>query len=139
MNSIIKQIEQSEYEIEWFNFLNVCNIDVIDNEIQELDEYSKEFQSFIIKKAKKYIKANFSLSERCQVSATYSTYISCRQRDKLNIKVQTLVNQFFSWKKEKDDGIRKETNELIEETAKEFFQEQEQIESYQKRLKALRR
>ena len=71
MNSIIKQIEQSEYEIEWFNFLNVCNIDVIDNEIHELDEYSKEFQSFIIKKAKKYIKANFSLSERCQVSATY--------------------------------------------------------------------
>ena len=145
MSSIIEQNEQSEYldfliSLEWLEFLIFLgsnNISISDDKISS--NYSREFQSSIKKKAKKYIKVNSSLSEHCQVSATYSTYISCIQRDKLNIKVQTLENQFFSWKKEKDDGIRKETDELIEETVKDFFQKQEQIKSYSKRLNALKR
>ena len=137
MNSIIKQIEQSEYEIEWFNFLNVCNIDVIDNEIQELDEYSKEFQSFIIKKAKKYIKAKFSSWERLRVSATYSNFFNI-EREKLNKEVQTLVGQFFTWKKKKDDEMREEVNKLILNTETKILQEQKERKSIQARLQALK-
>ena len=53
--------KQFEYETEWLNFLNIIlfgNINGTDNEISS--NYSKEFQSFIIKKAKHYIKQNFS-------------------------------------------------------------------------------
>lgn len=139
MSSIIKQIKQREYETDWFNFLNSENINMSTNEIQESVGYSKEFQYFIIKKAKHYIKQNFSSLERIQVSRTYSTCFGNTERDKLNIEVQTLVNQFWKWKKKDDDEIRKEINELIVNTKIKILQEQEELKSIKDRIKALDR
>ena len=131
MSSIINQ---SEYEIEWLDFLHdrtYSNINVSNNQI--ISDYTPEFRSFIIKKAKHYIKGKFSSWRQFQVSSFYSKRVSTTDRDLLKKYVIYLVHQFFTWKKEKDD----ETNKLIEETVKEFFQKQEQIESYQKRLQDL--
>ena len=96
MSSMIEQ-----YEIEWINFLDDdgTNTNVTDNDISP--RY-KKFRPFIKKKAKHYIKQNFTPLERLQLSRTYSNLFGNTERDKLDIKVQTLVNQFFTWKKEKD-------------------------------------
>ena len=137
MSSIIKQIEQSEYEYEWFEFLNFNYINGTDNEISS--NYSKEFQSFIIKKAKHYIKQNFSSWKRFQVSTTYSSCISNINRGLFKKDVIFLVNQFFTWKKKKDEEIRKEANELIVNTATKIHLEKEELKSIQDRLNVLRR
>ena len=116
--------KQFEYETEWLNFLNIIlfgNINGTDNEISS--NYSKEFQSFIIKKAKHYIKQNFSSWKRIQVSATYSTCISNIDRGLFKKDVMCLVNQFFTWKKKEDDEIREESKNIMKEIEQEIFQE----------------
>lgn len=136
MSSIIEQNKQSEYEIEWFNFLHdrtISNINVTNNQISF--DYTKEFRSFIIKKAKHYIKDEFSSWRQFQVSRFYSKCVSHTDRDLLIKDVICLAHQFFTWKKEKDD----ETNKLIVNTATKILQEKEELESIQARLKALRR
>ena len=98
MSSIIEQREN-----EWLNFLSYLefnNINVTDNQISSY--YMPEFNFFITKKARKYIKVNSSRLLQVQVSKTYANWFGNTERDKLDIKVQTLVNQFFTWKKEKD-------------------------------------
>lgn len=116
--------KQFEYETEWLNFLNIIlfgNINGTDNEISS--NYSKEFQSFIIKKAKHYIKQNFSSWKRIQVSATYSTCISNIDHGLFKKDVMCLVNQFFTWKKKEDDEIREESKNIMKEIEQEIFQE----------------
>ena len=144
MSSIYKQIE---YETEWLSFLNLNiiffnPINVIDNEISS--KYSKEFQSFILKKVKHYIKQNFSSWKCIQVSTTYSTCICNTDRDLFKKDVMCLVNQFFTWKKKEDDEISVESKNLMKEIEKEIFQENlkkkeedENLKSLQKRINAL--
>ena len=121
--SLFKQIDTLlDYESEWFNFLNdyvyndvICDID-IDIDI-DMSKYNNYFQSFIRKKAREYIKGNFSLWKCAQIFKTYSIF-SNTERERLNIKVQTLVKKFFIWKNKAD----KEANELLKEIEEEQLQ-----------------
>ena len=128
--------EQSTYDIEWFDFLHdrtYSNIDVTNNQISF--DYTQKFRSFIKKKAKHYIKNKFSSWRQFQVSRFYSTCFSSTDRDLLEKNVICLVNQFFTWKKEKDD----EVNELIVNTAKDMEKEKEDLRNIKARLDALGR
>ena len=140
MSSIIEQIEQIEYETEWFNFLHdrtYSNINVTNNHISF--DYTPEFRSFIIKKAKHYIKNKFSSWQQFRVSSFYSKCISSTDRDILKKDVICLVNQFFTWKKEKDDEINEEADELIVNTEKNIEKEKECFRIIQARINALGR
>lgn len=148
--SIIKQmdiiLERTnrflDYELQWLDFLNYLirkkKVICVKDTDMYISNYTLEFQCYIKIKAKEYIKANFSSWERLQVSATYSKFSNTR-REKMNDEVQTLVGQFFTWKKKDDDEIRKQTNELIVNTEIKILKEQEELESIQARIKALRR